>query len=173
MQEKIYSLAGHGTWWLEQLPSERRTVYKKNLQSQAGCCRKPNLFLSLSFRERFLPKRGNRLRLNDKRMHQWNMLRLETLRAILAVAEARDPQILQLDVNTVFFARWSVRRYLYGPTRRFYFASSSIRSLQSTKQYLRLKANITVLEWKIWFNSDQVWLQVQWCTHVVMCVLLQ
>ena len=33
------------------------------------------------------------------------MLRLETLRAILAVAEARDPQILQLDVNTVFFCK--------------------------------------------------------------------
>ena len=41
MQKKMYSLAGHEAWWLEQLPSDRRTIYKMNLQIQAWYCRKP------------------------------------------------------------------------------------------------------------------------------------
>ena len=41
------------------------------------------------------------------------MLRLETLRAILAVAEARDPQILQLDVNIVFFLQGDLFEDIY------------------------------------------------------------
>ena len=96
-------------------------------------------------------------------------MRLETLQAIMAVAAARDPQILQLDVYTVF-TRWSVRRNLYGPTRRFYFASSWIRSLHTTEKYLRFVANFTVMEWKIWYISDQGWLQVQWCRLMSSCV---
>jgi hypothetical protein len=98
MQEEIDSLATHGTWRLEKLPDDRRTiqnkwVYKVKRDAEGNSTR---------FKARLVAKGFSQREGIDYGETFAPVVRHESVRTIFAVAAARDLEIMQLDVKTAF-----------------------------------------------------------------------
>ena len=98
MQEEIDSLATHGTWRLEKLPRDRRTIKNKWLFK----IKRDAEGNSTRFKARLVAKGFSQREEIDYDQTFAPVVRHESVRTILAVAAARDLEKMQLDVKTAF-----------------------------------------------------------------------
>ena len=144
MQEEMQSLYEHNVWELTELPRGRKAiknkwVFKKKLTPAGEVDRyKARLVVKgcsqtegLDFKETYAP-----------------VMKLATIRMMLAIAAQTGQEIHQLDVKTAFL-EWGIRRGdLHGATRGLSGQRHGASSLQAEEVSLRPKTSISSLESK-------------------------
>lgn len=133
MQEEIDLLATHGTWRLEKLPHDRRTIRNKWLFK----IKRDAEGNSTRFKARLVAKGFSQREGIDYDQTFDPVVRHESVRTILAVAAARDLEIMQLDVKTAFYMVISLKKFIWTSPKVFAHSANLQKSLYGLKQASR------------------------------------